>query len=798
MKNSLHNQIDKASDYNDKSTLASVIVEQAEAGQDVSPTEGAELPEILFVSSYPNRECGIATYCQDLIKAIKDKFGRSFAIKVCALENKEAEYVYSDEVKYKLQTSDLADHKRLAEDINADKNIKLVFFQHEFGLFSGDYGDYFLQLLKLIQKPVITTFHTVLPSPDENRKKLVQSIAELTGKIIVMTQAASVILQKEYAISPEKISVIYHGTHLVNSLDVVYANNLENRFVLSTFGLLNSGKSIETAINALPTIIEKFPNVLYLIIGKTHPGIIKQEGEKYRDFLESRVAELGLQHNVKFINKYLSLEELLGYLQHTTIYLFTSKDPFQAVSGTFSYALACGCPVISTPIPHAVEMLQDGTGTIIDFQNSKQLSDATIKLLSDPDLLHQMKLNGLHKIVPTAWENSAIAHIELFNNQIGEDSITLQYNWPALSLSHIKNLTTDFGMIQFSQIDKPDLDSGYTIDDNARALIAVCKHYKLTTDTEDLKLIEIYLNYIVFCQQEDGNFLNYVDIEEKFFEKNKDENLEDANGRAIWALGEFMSFKDILPSELIEKAKITLEKALPYIRTVHSPRAISFSIKGLYYLNLNFPNPEIIALITRMADDLVSKFRGVTDKQWKWFEEYLTYANSVLPEAMLYAHLATKSKLYKDIAVETFDFLLSEIFDESEIKVISNQGWHIKGETPNNYGEQPIDVAYTIMALALFYETFNNKEHLKKMIYGFDWFLGKNHLHQIMYNPRTGGCYDGLEELHVNLNQGAESTVSYLLSRLTIEKYREKYNEIYLNEQMIQNRIQDESLNLTV
>jgi glycosyltransferase involved in cell wall biosynthesis len=737
-------------------------------------------PEILFITSFPNRECGIATYCEDLLKSIQDQFGSSFAVKVCALESDDKKYDYPDCVKYILKINDFNNYYDLAQKINEDENISLAFIQHEFGLFGGEMGDYFIQLLALINKPVITTFHTVLPNPDFKRKNVVKAIAMLTDKVVVMTEKSAEILQNEYDIPIAKIEVIQHGTHLIKSpktLDDTHKNYFDNRFVLSTFGLLGANKCIETALDALPAVVEKFPTVLYLVIGKTHPEILKKEGEKYRTFLEQKVIDLGLQNHVQFINKYLPIEDLIDYLQRTNIYLFTSKDPFQAVSGTFAYAMASGCPVISTPIPHAKEMLQNGTGIIVDFQNHHQLANATIQLLADPNLLQEKRLKGLQKIVPTAWQNAAISHIELINKQL-KSEINLKYDVPKINLNHFKRLTTAKGMIQFSQIDFPLEESGYTIDDNARALIAVTKHYQLTGDITDLILIETYLNFIVFCQQEDGSFLNYVDIEGNFLEKNKDENLEDANGRAIWALGEFSSYVHLFDSFHIKMAEHALIKSLKHITSLRSPRAMSFVIKSLYHYNANKNEVRVKQLIAKLADDLVSKFIRISDGKWNWFEDYLTYGNSVLPEAMLYAHLSTKSQIYKEVAQKSFDFLLSIIFKKNQIKVISNQGWHIRGKVANKFGEQPIDVAYTVMALDLFYEVFQDKKYVDKIPIAYNWFLGKNHLHQIIYNPCTGGCYDGLEENYVNLNQGAESTVSYLLARLTIEKYKSAGNEM--------------------
>ena len=754
------------------------------------PVAEKQLPEIVFITSYPPRECGIATYTQDLKNAIQEKFGTTFSLKVCALETTGENYNYPEEVKYKLNSDAEANFSELAIKINADKNIAMVFLQHEFGLFGGVYGDFLLKFMKHLKRPVTTTFHSVLPNPDKKLKEVVRKIADYSDFLVVMTDISKTILMTNYGIAERKISVISHGTHLVASFDDLHQktkNQFSDRVVLTTFGLLNEGKSIETALDALPQIIEKFPNVIYLIIGKTHPEVLKREGEKYRNFLYEKVQNLHLENNVRFINKYLSLDELMDYLQRTKIYLFTSKDPNQAVSGTLAYAMACGCPVIATPIPHAKEFL-DGAGFNYDFQDANQLAEKTIELLYNPKLLKEMRLNALHKISPTSWQNSAIAHIELVKNNSKKHKIVLQYEMPEISLNHIKRMTTINGLIQFSAISKPSIESGYTLDDNARALIAVTKHYQLTNSEEDLELIKTYLKFIVFCQQEDGSFLNYVDKEGNFTANNGNENLEDANGRAIWALGEFTSFDDILDKNMIRKAKFAIEKSLKHILKFHSPRAISFAIKGLYFYNLDKESPRVNHLITSLADNLVSKYRGVSDKKWKWFEDYLTYANSILPEAMLFAGLSTGSELYKNIAKTSFDFLLSLTFKDDQIKVISNQGWYHKGKTVNQFGEQPIDVAYSILALQTFYQVYEDETYKDKMKIAFDWFLGKNHLHQIIYNPKTGGCYDGLEQNHVNLNQGAESTISYLLSRLAMEKVSNSIKEMEFYEEVYQNK----------
>ncbi|HLN73160.1 MAG: glycosyltransferase [Methylococcaceae bacterium] len=728
-------------------------------------------PEVLIISSYPPRECGIATYSKDLIKALDDKFSSSFDIKVCALETGDASFEYGDEVLYRLDTSQPTSYFPIALSINQDKNIEIVFIQHEFGLYYMQ-EEAFLQFIHQLTKPVICAFHTVLPHPDEVFKSKVQQISAACRSIIVMTHNSEQILINDYEVAPEKILVIPHGTHLTDHVDEDYLKEkyqISHRKILSTFGLLSSGKSIETTLDAMPAIIKTNPDVLFLIIGATHPEVVKHEGEVYRHMLEAKVIQNGLTEHVKFINRYLELTELLEYLQMTDIYIFSSKDPNQAVSGTFAYAMSCGCAIISTPIPHAKELLTEDTGIIFDFCNSQQLADAVNKLLHDEPLRKKIILNTLQKIISTSWENSAVSHGILFN-QLSGSRLKLKYNLPPVKLDHLYRMTTDFGMLQFSQISQPDISSGYTLDDNARALIAICMHYELYPNERDLTYLQIYLNFIDYCQQANGHFLNYVDDEKNYTEQNQTVNLDDANGRAIWALGYLISKKAILPSELILSARMMMEKAITQIENIYSTRAIAFCIKGLYYYQHELSKTPVAVSIKTMADRLVQLYHHASEKNWEWYESYLTYANSVLPEALLCAWLVTADENYKNIARQSFDFLLSHIFTEKGIEVISNKTWFIKGMEKEKFGEQPIDVAYTVMALSKFYNVFKETEYSTKMTLAFDWFLGHNSIHQIIYNPRTGGCFDGLEEKNVNLNQGAESIVSYLMARLTVEK----------------------------
>ena len=732
----------------------------------------AQLPQILLISSYPPRECGIATFSQDLLTALDRKFSKSFSLSVCALEAAQERHTYPPEVRYVLDTSEPLSYQAISDALNVDQHIKVVVLQHEFGFFESISDSLFLEFLYQITKPLVVAFHTVLSNPDVALKIKVSNIAKACDALVVMTKNAAEILEHEYDVPPEKISVISHGIHLVPHLSKTQLKkkySLSGRKILSTFGLISSGKCIETTLEALPGIIAENPTVMFLILGKTHPSVVKHEGEQYRRMLEAKVIDLSLQNHVRFINAYLPLEELLEYLQLTDIYLFTSKDPHQAVSGTFSYAVSCACAIISTPIPHARELLRDDAGILIDFQNSLQLTTAVNHLLDNSVLRKTMVNNGLQRVIAAAWENTAITYAMLFK-ALSANEIQLRYDLPEINLSHFKEMTTSFGMIQFSKINHPDRESGYTIDDNARAMVAACMHYELYEDKADLEYIKIYLDFITHCLQADGSFLNYVDIDEVFTAQNEEVNLDDSNGRAIWALGLLISKRAILPNYLVHQAEFIFNQTVSHIETIHSTRAMAFAIKGLhYYLSVTL-SVQSQRLMEVLADRLVQMYRHEAASGWNWFESYLTYGNSTLPEAMLCAWTTTGNPVYKQIARQSFDFLLEHTFTDEGIKVIPNSGWMQKGGAKAHFGEQPIDVAYTILALQRFHEAFNHEVYQEKMNIAFNWFLGHNHLHQIIYNPCTGGCYDGLEETQVNLNQGAESTVSYLMARLVIEK----------------------------
>lgn len=732
--------------------------------------------KMLIVSSYPSRECGIATFSNDIVNAVENVFGDTLPVEVCALQNSDQNFSYNSEVTYLLPVDSLDHYRMVAEKINERNDIGLVCIQHEFGLFRGEYGDYILSFILALNKPIVTVFHTVLPNPDEKRKKIVRAIADLSDRIIVLTKNSEAILTRDYQLSKLKTIVIPHGNHTVLWEQKEHLKNkydFSDKIVMSTFGLISENKGIETVLRALPEIVKKHPQVIYLVIGKTHPEIINREGEKYRDSLNTIVQELHLENNVIFINEYLQLCQLLEFLTLSDIYLFSSKDPNQTVSGTFAYAMSCGCAVISTPIPHAVETLVNGNGILLNaFDQSEEFEKAILYLIENKEERIAMAKNAFTLAHATTWENIAIQYRLLFD-QLTNREEDLRFNFPPIKLDHIEKLTTDFGILQFSKFSTPDPESGYTLDDNARALINMVLYNKAFPDKNTLKLANTYLNFIEGIQHDDGWFDNYKNFQNQLTKQNGEVNLEDANGRALWSLGTVISHRESLPLDMICQAVKCWDKALKRIDDIKSPRAIAYALKGLYFYYSFYKDDEIKPHIQKLADELLHHYNINSAENWCWYEDYMTYANNVLPEAMMYSYLVTKNPKYKKIAVITFDFLLSHYFMKGQLKVISNRGWFKKENERIFYGEQPIEVATTIIALDLFYEVTKNKKYKDQLKLAFIWFLGNNHLKQIMYNPENGASYDGLEDKHININQGAESTLCYFKARLIMEKYSE-------------------------
>lgn len=735
-------------------------------------------PCILYVGTYPPRECGIATFTQDLTNAIDKEFYPEVKSRILAINDTSTTiYNYPRKVIKQINETDIEDYLNRANEINRLPQVKLVNIQHEYGIFGGDWGNYILPFLELLKKPAVITMHTVLPTPTEFLKKLTKAMIDKSAGVIVMTKTMEHLLAETYGVKKSKIKVIPHGVHHVpfpSKSNAKKKLNLAGFTVLSTFGMLNRDKGIEYAIKALPEVVKEFPNVLYLIIGATHPNIVRREGEAYRKKLTNLVVKLGLQENVKFYNKYLVLAELIDYLKATDIYISPTLNPEQAVSGTLSYALSCACPVISTSNQYARDVINHERGMLVRFRNEGDIKKALLDILADKKTRKEMGKSCYFYSRHMTWQNVAMNYFKLFNNY-AKIMPRIKGKLPPITLDYIRSLTDKFGMIQFANHTKPDIYSGYCLDDNARALFGCTVLYEKKPSDSNFNLIKTYLKFIKFMQKSNGHFHNFINYHRTFNATENGES-EDSFGRAVCALGYFSS-SPVMPEHLKKSAKRTLDKALKWANQLHSLRAMAFTIIGLSYIieRSTEPNKNISVLIKKLSDKLINRYEkhiaDQTNPDWLWFEDCLTYSNYKLPEALFSAYKITGNQKYLEVAKITMNFLMNVTFENPDyFTPIGQDGWYYRYGQRAYFDQQPEDTSSAVEALVNAYLITKDKNYTDKAKHTFQWFLGKNHLNQMVYDEATGGCYDGLGRYSLNFNQGAESTISYFLARLAIEK----------------------------
>jgi glycosyltransferase involved in cell wall biosynthesis len=719
------------------------------------------------MGTFPPRECGIATFTKDLTDSMDENFFPTFKSRILALNRNGVNiYNYPRKVMFQITDNDIDAYINTAKKINKTDSIKLVNIQHEFGIFGGEYGEYLISFLDVLEKPVVITFHSILSNPNEKLKQVVRDIAKRVESVVVMTKIGIKILKEDYGIPDTKIHLIPHGVHVVQYQEQIKEKKklgFKDKIVLSSFGMVSSGKGYEYVIEALPEVVKKFPNLVYIIVGETHPVVRKREGENYRNFLEKKIKELNLQGHVKFYNKYLELREIISFIKASDIYISSSLTPKQITSGTLVYAMSCGRAVISTPFLHAKDVITDSRGRLVEFKDPKLYSKAILELLSDEKLMKSMEKDTYAYTRHMTWPNVALSYGNVFKEHLNLPEIYVK-RIPGINTSHIHRLTDDFGIIQFSNYAMPDIESGYTLDDNARALFVCGKHYNKFGEYKQLKLIKTYLDYIKYVQHTDGRLFNNVDKHKRI---NFREWSEDAHGRAIYALG-FLTALKLVPPDLKELAKRILLKSLPPVRNFFSPRPVAFSLVGIYYYNKNNYSEKNITEIKKLGDYLISLYNSGSDEEWKWFEDKLTYSNSRIPESLFYAYLATKENKYLDVAIESLNFLISKTFHNGIFAPIGQNGWHTKDSNHALFDQQPIDTGCMVQVLILAHKITNELRYIKYASNAFQWFLGKNFLGQMVYDDKTGGCFDGVGESTVNVNRGAESTLAYLTARLCL------------------------------
>lgn len=743
--------------------------------------------KIAILATYLPQQCGIGSFTHSLAEAINNSADEANECFIVAMNNEQEEYNYPSEVKLSVRQELQTDYIKAADFIN-NSGAEICILQHEFGIFGGVSGVYILTLLHHLNIPVVSTLHTVLETPSYNEKAILQEICKMSEKIVVMSHKAIRFLIDIYKVPKEKIAFIEHGVpdlHF-NSIQSKQELKLSKKKVLLTFGFVGRNKGIETALKAMPKIIEKHPEVLYIVLGKTHPNVLRESGEEYRDYLHTLINSLAINNNVLLLNEFADQNALFKYLSACDIYITPYPNVAQITSGTLTYAMGSGCAIVSTPYWHAAELLADNKGRFFDFRDVEGLTKVIIDLLDKPEILKQIQFNASKYGQSITWSKIGKKYVNLLTEVLAQpikfqSAKTIYFDpllLPPFSLTHVKRLTDNTGIFQHARFGIPNFKDGYCIDDNARALLLSCMVYKQKELPESLELMTTYLSFIHYMQNEDGSFRNFLSFNRNYMDE---VGSDDSFGRTIWALGYLIanSTKD----SYYQTGKLIFFKAIPYFKKIKSIRGVALTIIGLCYYLKSHPTDNLIKQnLLDFTDIVVSYYEQNHSENWKWFEALLTYDNAILPLSLLHATQILKDKKVKEIAFTTMNFLTQLTLKDGYLSIIGNENWYRKDEERSVFAQQPLDAQAMVLMFQQAYKITKDREYLKKLFTSFMWFLGENDMRMSLYDYETEGCCDGFEKDGVNRNQGAESTLAYLVAHLTVQQAFKNYNQLNLNE----------------
>ncbi len=738
--------------------------------------------KIAFVATYPPRECGIGTFTQSLANAIKAYGEGENEIIIIAMSDNNETYAFPPEVKLIIKQEFQIDYLKAADFINRS-GAEVCILQHEFGIYGGQSGIYILPLLHRLRIPLISTFHTILETPSYTEKAILKQICNMSDKVVVMSHKAIQFLKDIYEIAPEKIVRIEHGVPDIH-FDKVKSRTefkLNHKKLLFTFGFVGRNKGIETVIKALPQIIEKHPEVYYVVLGKTHPNVLRHAGEEYRNYLQLLIKTLKLSNHVILLNEFVEENELFKYLAACDIYITPYINEAQITSGTLTYAMGSGCAVVSTPYWHAAELLTENKGRLFDFKDQEGLVNILNELLDKPEMMNAIQRKAAAYGKDIIWPKIGERYVQLAERLVSEtvppepkkETVIDLLLLPPFSLAHLKRLTDDTGIIQHAKFGIPNLKEGYCLDDNARALLMVCMAYKQKKNKLALKLMPVYLSYIHYMQNSDGSFKNFLSFNRNFLDE---VGSEDSFGRTIWVLGYLMG--NAPNDAYYQAAKLVFFNAVPNFEKIRSIRGIANTIIGVcHYLKTNPSDDDLKLSLKKMTDMLILEFEQNQSENWNWFESLLAYDNGILPLALLHASQILENKKVKDIAFESMEFLTTHTLKDGYLSVIGNRQWFVKDEERSIYAQQPIDAMAMVLMYHQAFLITRETSYLEKLFTSFMWFLGENDLRMSLYDFETKGCCDGFEDYGVNRNQGAESLLAYLISHLTVlQAFQESYH----------------------
>ncbi len=734
----------------------------------------APVRTIAMLGNHLPRQCGIATFTTDLMTAIERETpsGVSFVV---AMNDAGAHHAYPERVRFEVPQGDIEAYRRAADFINV-KGADVLSVQHEYGIFGGPAGAHLLELLGALRMPIVTTLHTILAAPDPQQRAVLEALVNLSERVVVMSADGAALLQSVHGVDVKKIDVIPHGIPVVPARDSKAVLGAEDRHVILTFGLLSPDKGIEHVIDAMPAILQRHPNTDYIVLGATHPHVKQQQGETYRLMLQARAERLGVEANVLFHNRFVSHEELVEFLGAADLYITPYLNEAQSTSGTLAYAVGSGKAVISTPYRYARELLAEGRGVLVPWRDSAAIANEVIALLDAPAQRAELQQRAADFGKTMGWPIVARRYVEAFERarlshderlRAGRSARTRarrQAELPDVNLSHVRLMTDDTGILQHALFDVPRLQDGYCVDDNARALLLLTLVEEAGTEAPALvrALATRYLAFVCHAFDEStGRFRNFLSWARGW----RDEPAsDDSLGRSLWALGTVVG-RSSDPGRRGASQSL-FQSALAAVPTLSSPRAVAYVLLGLDEHSRAFPNDaRVRALRATLTTRLLEGYRHAGREDWPWFEDRLTYCNARLPQGLLAAATRLGDAEALSVALRALDWLVEEhVAPDGTFAPVGTNGFHERGRERAGFDQQPVEACAMVSACLEAHRVTGAARWLEHARWAFQWFLGQNARQAQVYDARTGGCRDGLHADRLNENQGAESTLSFLMA----------------------------------
>jgi glycosyltransferase involved in cell wall biosynthesis len=738
--------------------------------------EKSKVRKIAFVGDHLPRKCGIATFTSDLLGAVADAYPQSKCFCVSVNDIKDG-YDYPEVVRFEIEEQDLSSYLRAADFLNIS-NVDIVCLQHEFGIYGGPAGGHILAFLRELRMPVVTTLHTVLQEPRADQKRVMQELISLSTRVVVMAERGQQMLQEIYNAPPAKIDVIAHGIPDVGFVDPSYFKDqfgVEGKTVLLTFGLLSPNKGIEYVLNALPEIVAVFPEVVYIVLGATHPNLVREQGEAYRLSLELLAKKNNVEKNVIFYNQFVELETLKEFIGAADLYVTPYLNEGQITSGTLAYAFGAGKAVVSTPYWHAAELLADGRGVLVPFGDSPAIAREVMGLLNDDKRRDSMRKNAYRMGRDMIWSNVAQLYMSTFElSRLGGAAHSRKSlltktlaerprELPELKLDHLARMTDSTGVFQHATFSVPNFSEGYCTDDVARAFILAVQLSELGEEPEGIRSLATtcaaFLNHAF--DRKTQRFHNHMSFDRQWLDE---KGSEDCHGRALWSLGVGVGRSPDRGFQMI--AGQLFARALPAINDFTSPRAWAFGLIGIHEYLRRLRGDSLVNQTREMLScKLIELFERNAKPDWCWFEDELSYDNAKLAHAAIVSGRATGQSAVLATGLRALRWLTElQISGKGHFRPIGSNGFYRRGGVCAGFDQQPIEAQAMVSACLEAFRATSDFWWYEQARRAFDWFIGWNDLGQELYSPESGGCFDGLHVDRVNGNQGAESTLAFLLS----------------------------------